>query len=76
MIAKAGDKVIYIGEYYNKYNILLLNGSTYTIRHITQILDHYLYELDEFNRINCFISNKFETISEYRKRKLEKINNL
>jgi len=77
MIGKAGDRVIYIGYAPDKivYDELILD-SNYTIKYVNHHHGYDLYVLVGFETCVPFMSDEFETLSEYRKRKLKKLNNL
>ena len=73
-LAKAGDKVVYIGELYHHVNWLLTKNSIYIVKDISCIRNSSGYLLFGFDI--PFNFNEFKKLSEYRKLKLKKLKNL
>jgi len=73
-IAKAGDKVVYTGELYHHVDDLLTKNSIYIVKDISLVRKKFGYILFGFDI--SFNFDEFEKLSEYRKLKLKKLNNL
>ena len=73
-IAKTGDKVIYTGNLYHHMDYLLVKKSIYIVKDISVVSNRCGYIFEGFDI--TFNFGEFKKLSEYRKLKLEKLNNL